>query len=59
MECRNDLCVYYSYNSCLLDEIEVNEVGMCASRINVAFTEEELSKKREEALERFEREADW
>ena len=58
MECRNDLCVYYFHNRCILDEIGAERPGRCDSRVRIVFTEEELSAKREEVLECLERDRD-
>ena len=50
MECRNILCIYYEEGFCSLNEIEINELGMCYDCIIVDIPEEYLQQKREEAL---------
>lgn len=33
MNCENNYCVYNSENKCILDEISIDAVGMCAECI--------------------------
>lgn len=53
MKCEYMLCIYHSDNACILDDIEVNSVGMCESCITVNIPEEYVMKERETALARF------
>lgn len=55
MKCENILCVYYKHSMCILDEVSINELGMCDACIHVSFSEKELSKKRNDLLKRFEK----
>ncbi len=60
MRCDNELCVYNEEDgTCILDEITVDECGMCADCIMLSFTKEEREERREEMLRSFiEREKD-
>lgn len=60
MNSENRLCCYFSDNRCILQDVEINELGMCDCQILVPFDEEELSPKREALLARFEQqEREW
>ena len=50
MECYNDLCVFWKENTCTLDEISVNELGMCNEYISVDIPSDDLEKYRKEHL---------
>lgn len=54
MKCANRLCCYYSGGVCLLESVEINELGMCDSQIFVELEEEVLRPKREELSARLE-----
>lgn len=53
MHCENKFCCYFFDHTCILQEIEINSLGMCDSQIMVEVEEEQLSQKRKEQLERF------
>ncbi len=54
MICENDYCIYWENNTCILDEIELDNVGMCASCIRVSIPEEILNDLREKQLKELE-----
>lgn len=51
MRCENKFCVYYRKGSCLLNEITLNEIGLCMDCISVEINEDELTVKREKGRE--------
>ncbi len=50
MICENNYCIYWSRNSCILDEIYLNNLGICESCINVSIPDDELEILRKEQL---------
>jgi len=46
--------VYYSDGLCTVDEIAINELGMCDACITVDIPEDYLKEKRDEILEQLE-----
>lgn len=55
MECLNDLCVYEKNGNCCIDEISINEIGMCTELIYITVSDEEKKKLKRDAIERFNR----
>lgn len=53
MQCEYKLCIYYSNNTCILNSIEIDSVGMCNSCIAIDISEEYLQKERDAALNKF------
>ena len=51
MDCYNDLCVYWKENTCILDNISINEIGLCNEYISVNIPSDEMEKHREEHLQ--------
>ncbi|MDL2280750.1 hypothetical protein LJC10_02685 [Selenomonadales bacterium OttesenSCG-928-I06] len=49
--CENDYCIYWSKEACTLNEIELNEIGLCACGILVKIDEDELKIKRKRLLD--------
>ena len=47
MLCENRFCIYWSENSCLLDEIELDVQGSCMSCIYVNLDETILQEQRQ------------
>lgn len=39
MECCNRLCIYEENGSCSLDEIDLNELGLCGQCITISIDE--------------------
>ena len=54
MICDNDYCIYWKKNKCILDEIYLNNIGLCESCINVYIPDDELKKMRKEQLAKIE-----
>lgn len=52
MDCENTLCVYWAADSCILDEISIDPLGMCSAYIQLNIDEETLKAGREKFLER-------
>ncbi len=50
MQCENKFCIYNNKNGCILDEIELDILGCCKSCIYIKISEEELEKRKKEAL---------
>lgn len=50
MDCYNDLCVFWKADTCTLDEISVNELGMCNEYISVDIPSDKLEKYRKKHL---------
>lgn len=44
MECENVFCVYQEKDKCILDEICIDNIGLCCSCICVDIPDEELVK---------------
>lgn len=51
VSCRNDICVYWKDNECILKFIDINEAGFCDDYISVNIPSEELENYRREHLE--------
>ena len=55
MKCYNDLCVYWKEDTCILDRISINEIGLCNEYISVTIPSDELEKyRRKHLLKRYE-----
>ncbi len=54
MICENDLCIYWDANKCILDEIYLNNQGICESCINITIPKEDLNRWRKEQFEQIE-----
>lgn len=54
MECGYRFCIYQDNDKCILDEITVDESGMCGSMIQVDLNARYLSGAKMNALEQFE-----
>ncbi len=52
--CENQLCIYWTDNSCLLDHIDLDIQGRCETCIYITFDEEMLRTERQKALMRLE-----
>ena len=50
--CMNDLCVYCNDNMCMLDNISINEFGICSEYISVHIPKEEFEKYRQKHLDK-------
>lgn len=50
MRCENGLCLYYDKGKCILDEISVDSLGMCAECMLVSIDEKIIEEKRREQL---------
>ena len=48
--CEHDYCLYWQDNTCILDGIELNNMGMCMSCIVVTVNENTLAKLRRQQL---------
>ena len=51
--CMNDFCIYWENRHCILDEISLNEAGMCNECIEVNIPEAELAVIRKRMVEQF------
>ncbi len=54
MICENDYCIYWDKNECILNEIHLNNMGVCESCISITIPEKELKRLRKEQLEQIE-----
>ena len=54
MICENDYCIYWDNNECILNEIHLNNMGVCESCISITISEKELKRLRKEQLEQIE-----
>ncbi len=54
MICENDYCIYWDKNECILNEIHLNNMGVCESCISITIPEKELKRFRKEQLEQIE-----
>ena len=43
MQCENDFCIYNETNECLLEKIEVDNIGMCESCIKISLEKESIN----------------
>jgi len=53
MKCAFDYCIYNKDFFCILDEIEINSIGMCEACIVVSIPEKELQSFKEKELEKY------
>ena len=53
MKCRQDYCIYNEDFFCILDGIEINELGMCEACIIVSIPDNELKILKESLLEQY------
>ena len=53
MRCENDFCIYWNDNKCILEEITINNAGICDDCILVNIEEDILKQKREETLNKY------
>lgn len=51
--CNNMFCVYWSRNTCILDEVHLDALGICTQSIHVDIDEKVLENKRIEMLCKF------
>ena len=51
MKCKYDYCIYNRKSTCILDEIQVDSLGMCAPREIVAIPEKILRNTKKSGLE--------
>ncbi len=54
MICENNYCIYWAENKCILDEIYLDNMGICESCINVSIPDGELERLRKEQLREIE-----
>ena len=54
MYCEFDYCIYNKDYKCILDEIEINTVGMCASCIVISLDWDFLESEKERQLKEIE-----
>ncbi len=59
MTCRNDFCIYWDGDQCLLGTIELDEIGCCRSCITVHLEEDLLEAVRASAREKFKKQDDF
>ncbi len=52
MRCDNDLCVYWKEDTCILDRISINEIGLCNEYISVTIPSDKMEKYREKHLQK-------
>lgn len=50
--CSVDMCIYNESGECLLDDININELGMCADCILVSIPADTVQKLKQEARDR-------
>jgi len=50
MNCEFDYCVYNQDSICLLNEIQINSLGMCEDCILVTIADEDLKRAKEKQL---------
>lgn len=50
VSCRNDICVYWKNDECMLEAIDINEAGFCNDYISVNISSEELEYYRKKHL---------
>ena len=51
VSCRNDICVYWKNDECMLEAIDINEAGFCNDYISVNIPSEELEYYRKKHLD--------
>ena len=50
MKCSNDLCVYWKEDTCILDSISINEIGLCNEYISVDIPSDAMEEYRKKHL---------
>ena len=50
MKCENSFCIYQSKGKCMLDEVEIDDLGMCTECIVPDIDEEILNQAKEKGL---------
>ncbi len=50
MICENDYCIYWTDNSCILDDIYLDNLGICTSCIRISIPKKDLDEIRERQL---------
>ena len=56
MKCENNFCIYQSEGRCILDEIDIDSLGMCTSCIYPKIDEKILNKAKIKLLRYYENE---
>ena len=51
MECYNNLCVYWKQDTCILDSISINEIGLCNEYISVDIPSDKMEEYRKDHLQ--------
>ena len=52
MKCYYNYCIYQKDNNCTLDDIEINDLGMCEHCEVVTIDEETLNKLKKKRLDK-------
>lgn len=55
MKCENKFCIYWSKDTCILDNVTLDCMGLCSDCIQVNIEDHLLEKYRERLLEELER----
>ena len=50
MDCNNDLCIYWKADTCTLDSISINEIGLCNEYISVDIPSDAMEEYRKKHL---------
>lgn len=58
MYCSNMLCIYCRKNKCILDEISIDEIGVCEDFTLVDIPEQTLQRYKDKQLIRLEEDYD-
>ncbi len=56
MERKNAFCIYQRNGVCILDEISIDNAGMCTEYTITETSDDYLKKSKQKTLERFEKE---
>ena len=56
MKCQNDLCIYQTNGVCLLEEISIDNLGMCTDCIYPNIDEQILNDAKLKLLKKYEKE---
>ncbi|MCL2842332.1 MAG: hypothetical protein FWE28_02540 [Oscillospiraceae bacterium] len=51
MKCRLNYCIYNRDNTCLIEEVQLDELGMCQECMIVSLPEQELNMRKEQQLQ--------
>ena len=54
MNCENKFCIYFESDTCILNPISLDELGLCKQMCYVDIDEEFLDFKRKKLLAKFE-----